>query len=130
MSSVTPFSNEWLQIVASEFDESLLSDSVAVSVVVLGGPDGDVNTSWKTGGALSATNETVADEEADLALTIPWDDAMAFIRGELPAAVAYMQGRLKGSGDMALLLRLLEAAETNDWEAWRSRSLARTGASD
>jgi SCP-2 sterol transfer family len=45
--------------------------------------------------------------EPDLALALSPDDARLVGRGELEPSVAFMQGRLKTSGDNALLLRVL-----------------------
>jgi putative sterol carrier protein len=47
------------------------------------------------------------DGEPDLALTLSPDDARSVRDGELAPSVAFMQGRLKTSGDNALLLRVL-----------------------
>jgi SCP-2 sterol transfer family len=48
------------------------------------------------------------DEEPDLTLTIGTDDARRIKNGELDPSVAFMQGKLKSSGDNALLLRILD----------------------
>jgi SCP-2 sterol transfer family len=45
--------------------------------------------------------------EADLTLTIGTDEARLVKEGELDPSVAFMRGRLKSSGDNALLLRIL-----------------------
>ena len=47
------------------------------------------------------------DEEPDLTLTIGTDDARRIKEGELDPSVAFMQGKLKSSGNNALLLRIL-----------------------
>ncbi len=51
------------------------------------------------------------DGEPDLTLTIGTDDAYRVRRGELDPSVAFMQGKLKSTGDNALLLSIL------DWSA-------------
>ncbi len=53
-----------------------------------------------------------SDGEADLTLTLSPDDARAVKDGQLDPSVAFMQGRLKTSGDNALLLRVLEWTAT------------------
>jgi SCP-2 sterol transfer family len=50
---------------------------------------------------------TAPQPEPDLALALSPDDAQLVARGELEPSVAFMQGRLKTSGDNALLLRVL-----------------------
>ncbi len=48
-----------------------------------------------------------SDDEPDLTLTIGTDDAYRVKRGELDPSVAFMQGKLKSTGDNALLLSIL-----------------------
>jgi hypothetical protein len=53
--------------------------------------------------------------EPDLTLTIGTDDARLIKQGELEPSVAFMRGRLKTSGDNALLLRVLAWSATPDF---------------
>lgn len=50
--------------------------------------------------------------EPDLTLTIGTDDARLIMQGQLEPSVAFMQGKLKSSGDNALLLRILAWSAT------------------
>jgi hypothetical protein len=50
--------------------------------------------------------------EADLTLTIGTDEAGLLKDGELDPSVAFMRGRLKSTGDNALLLRILAWSAT------------------
>jgi hypothetical protein len=43
----------------------------------------------------------------DIGLTVSWDDGIALTTGTLDPNVAFMQGRLKVGGSMALVLALL-----------------------
>ena len=56
--------------------------------------------------------------EPDLTLTLGTDDARSVRDGRLEPSVAFMQGRLKTSGDNGLLLRVLS------WTATRAFSAA------
>lgn len=60
-------------------------------------------------------------DDADVTFTIPYDDAVAVVRGELDLSVAFMQGRMKVEGDMGVLLTLLPAAETAEGSALLAR---------
>lgn len=51
-------------------------------------------------------------DDADITLSIGYDDAAAVVRGELDLSVAFMQGRLKADGDMGALLGVLPSAES------------------
>ena len=71
------------------------------------------------------------DGEPDLTLGLSWPDAHLVADGELPPSVAYMQGKLKTSGDNALLLSALAWSATPAFSAalaeWRAE-LANAGA--
>jgi hypothetical protein len=55
---------------------------------------------------------TADADEADLTLTIGTDEARLVREGELEPSVAFMRGRLKSTGDNALLLRILAWSAT------------------
>jgi SCP-2 sterol transfer family len=55
---------------------------------------------------------TANEDEADLTLTIGTDEARLVREGELAPSVAFMRGRLKSTGDNALLLRILAWSAT------------------
>ncbi len=65
-------------------------------------------------------------DDADVTLSIPYDDAAAVVRGELVLSVAFMQGRLKVEGDMGVVLALLPASETAEGAALLERIAAAT----
>ena len=56
---------------------------------------------------------------ADLALVITHADARPVAAGEVEPSVAYMRGRLKATGDGALLIGLLASTATEEYRAWR-----------
>lgn len=113
------FDDEWLRVSAAAFDASLVapSESATIGLTILGGASGDVVTQWRI--ADNTLSAGLQEGESDLALTIPAKDAALVVDGELEPSVAYMQGRLKASGDMALLLRLLRASESPAFKSWR-----------
>jgi hypothetical protein len=53
--------------------------------------------------------------EPDLTITISTEDARQVRDGELEPSVAYMQGRLKSTGDNGLLLRILAWTTTAEF---------------
>jgi hypothetical protein len=56
---------------------------------------------------------TGLEGEPDLTLTLGTDDARSVKNGQLDPSVAFMQGRLKTSGDNALLLSVLKWSATS-----------------
>ncbi len=81
---------------------------------ITGGPDGDVDCYWvlEDGRPTSAATGTV--DAPDLTLSLSWSDAAAIQAGTLDPSVAFMQGRMKVAGSMALVLELLPAAREPD----------------
>ncbi len=81
---------------------------------VTGGPDGDLACYWvlEDGRLTSAATGTV--DAPDLTLSLSWSDAAAVQSGTLDPSVAFMQGRMKVAGSMALVLELLPAAREPD----------------
>ncbi len=81
---------------------------------ITGGPDGDVACYWvlEDGHPTSAATGTVDDP--DVTLTLSWSDAAAVQAGTLDPSVAFMQGRMKVAGSMALVLELLSEAREPD----------------
>lgn len=75
-------------------------------VVIGGGPHGDVKL-----GDSSA---------APLSLTVPAADLSAMVDGSLDPSVAFMQGRLKTTGDTGALFRLLAWTRTSAYGEFRA----------
>lgn len=71
------------------------------------GPDGDVKCFAVIDDGRLVDARVGSLDTADLTVTIGYDDAASIDRGELDPSVAYMQGRLKVSGDLAKLMQLL-----------------------
>jgi hypothetical protein len=93
---------------------------LSLQVTVTGAPGGDVQ--WHAvcrGGALTEL-AAGALPDADVALTLPYAEAVAVQKGELDPSVAYMQGRMKTAGDPGKLLVLLAATATSAYAALRT----------
>jgi hypothetical protein len=116
-------SDEWLKEVAALSDArpGVPGANGTISVAITGGPGGDVSYHWSYrdgdpgGGGIGAT------AGADLSLIIGHADARAIATGEVEPSVAYMRGRLKASGDGALLLGFLASTGTDAYREWRQR---------
>jgi SCP-2 sterol transfer family len=82
-----------------------------------GGGDGKGATQWCCRWSSDGPGPVVpgCEGEPDLTLTISTEDARQIRDGELDPSVAYMQGKLKSTGDNALLLRILAWATTPEF---------------
>jgi len=93
---------------------------------VTGGPEGEVIYHWDLeDGRLVSGAEGSADDP-DVTLTMGWADAAAVQRGDLDPNVAFMQGRMKVAGSMAVTLALLPAVNTPEHQDLRRQIAAAT----
>jgi putative sterol carrier protein len=81
-----------------------------IQAQITGGPDGDLSCYWvvEDGRPASAGAGTV--DAPDVTVNLSWSDAAAIQAGTLDPSVAFMQGRMKVAGSMAVVLALLSVA--------------------
>jgi hypothetical protein len=85
--------------------------SGAVQVVVTGLPDGDASWLVRVDDGVVAEVAPGAAKGAALTLTLPAAIADSVAAGETTVSAAYMQGRMKTSGDLGLVLDVLSAVD-------------------
>jgi alkyl sulfatase BDS1-like metallo-beta-lactamase superfamily hydrolase len=86
--------------------------------VVTGAPEGeDIKYYWvlEDGKLLDSQIGEAAD--SDFTLTMSYDDAKKVQQGELDPNAAFMQGRMKVSGNMAKLMSLLPLTNSPEYRA-------------
>jgi predicted lipid carrier protein YhbT len=90
--------------------------SARMQYVVTGGPDGDIKYYWllENGKILESQLGEMSDPE--VTLTQSYDDAMKIQKGELDANAAFMQGRVKVTGNMAKLMSLLPLTNAPEYK--------------
>jgi putative sterol carrier protein len=94
--------------------------SATMQYVVTGGPDGDVQYYWILENGKLKESKLGTLPDAEVTLTQTYEDAMKIQKGELDANAAFMQGRVKVTGNMAKLMSLLpltNAPEYKDLQA-------------
>lgn len=97
-----------------------------VQVVVTGGPDGEVSyvQTFEDGRLISC--RLGRDDTAEVTLTQVWRDAVAIAAGELALEVAFMQGRVKVTGNMGALLAVQPVIQSPAYRAVLAELGART----
>ena len=92
--------------------------SARMQYVVTGVPnEGDVSYYWilEDGKILESTIGVLAD--ADFTITTTYDDSKKIQDGELDANAAFMQGRMKVTGNMGKLMSLMPLTQSPEYKA-------------
>ncbi len=103
-------SDDWIQEAAAaaasseELQASTAGVHLSIRQVVTGGPDGDVRyvVSVEDGVVALRAGE---GEACDVTFTLDWAAAVSMATGALGAQEAFTTGRMKLTGDVAVLLR-------------------------
>jgi len=90
--------------------------SARMQYVVTGGPDGDIKYYWvlENGKLLESQLGEITD--SDFTLTQSYEDATKVQKGDLDANAAFMQGRVKVTGNMAKLMSLLPLTNAPEYK--------------
>jgi hypothetical protein len=119
-------SEEWVEGVAGLVGllPRLPAMSGAVVLSVSTAPRKEVHVHWRYDEGQPADGGGGLLEDAHLTLSIASVDAADVVSGRVEPSVAFMRGRLKASGDGALLLGFLESTGSPDFEGWRKKVAA------
>lgn len=111
-------SQEWLDETRkmAESQPDRPGASARMQYIVTGGPEGDIKYYWvlENGKILESQLGELAD--AEVTLTQSYDDAKKIQTGELDASAAFMQGRVKVTGNMAKLMSLLPLTNAPEYK--------------
>ena len=90
--------------------------SARMQYVVTGGPDGDIKYYWVLENGKLQESQLGEMADAEVTLTQSYDDAKKIQQGELDANAAFMQGRVKVTGNMAKLMALLPLTNAPEYK--------------
>ena len=95
--------------------------TVRIQYKVTGGPAGDIDSYWviDEGKILEAKLGTISD--SDFAMTSGYEDQVKIQKGEIDATAAFMQGKMKVSGNMAKMMSLLPITNSPEWKALQDK---------
>jgi SCP-2 sterol transfer family len=117
-------SEEWLQglaeLAGSRPPVPGISGTVSVAITI--GRRDQVAYYWSYRDGVPGQGGVGTAADAQLILAAGNDDAASLMSGEVEPSVAYMRGRLKASGDGAMLLAWLESTATDQYRKWRSHA--------
>ncbi len=85
--------------------------------VVTGGPEGDIKYWWRLEDGKLLESELGTLEDSDFTMTLSYADSVKVQQGELDANAAFMQGRMKVTGDMGKLMQLMPLTNSPEYRA-------------
>ncbi len=119
---------EWLdnqRELAQEFPERP-GATARMQYHVTGGPEGDIDYFWVLENGTLLQSELGHDPDADFTLTLSYDDSVKIQKGELDPNAAFMQGRMKVTGNMGKLMSLLPLTQSAEYKAIQEKIRAVT----
>ena len=119
---------EWLDTgreLAQEFPERP-GATARMQYVTTGAPDGDVSyfQVLENGKILEST--LGEDPSADFTITSTYEDSVKIQKGELDANAAFMQGRMKVTGNMGKLMSLMPRTQSPEYKAIQAKIAEQT----
>ena len=112
-------SQEWMDTakqLAQDFPETP-GASVRMQQVVTGGPEGDVKYYTVIENGKTVEQTLGEDPQAEVTLTNSYEDAVKIMKGELDANAAFMQGKVKVTGNMAKMMSLMPLTAKPEYKA-------------
>jgi putative sterol carrier protein len=119
---------EWLDEVKkmAEDQPSRPGASAVLQYVVTGGPEGEVKYYWVVEDGKLTGIGLGEREDAQVTMTMSYEDARRIQKNELDANSAVMQGRIKVGGDMSKLMSLLPITASKEYKDLQARIAAAT----
>lgn len=121
-------SQEWLDLqraLAQDFPERP-GATARMQYVVTGTPEGDVKYFTVIDNGVMQENTLGTDASAEFTLSTTYDDSVKILNGELDANAAFMQGRMKVSGNMGKLMSLMPLTQSAEYKAIQAQVAAQT----
>ena len=121
-------SQEWLDLqkeLGQQFPERP-GATARMQYVVTGAPEGDVKYFTVIEEGKMLQNELGSDDQAEFTLTSTYDDSVKVLKGELDANAAFMQGRMKVTGNMGKLMSLMPLTQSPEYKAIQAQVAEQT----
>jgi putative sterol carrier protein len=120
---------EWLdefKSVANATQPERPGVSARMQYKVTGGPMGDVSYYWVIVDGTLTEAQIGETADTDFTIAMAYDDAVKIQKGEVDTNAAFMQGKMKVSGNMAKLLSLLPLTNSPEYKKLEEEMRATT----
>jgi len=125
----TYLTQEWLdefKRVANDTQPERPGVSARMQYRITGTPAGDVDYYWVIMDGTLTEAKLGEAAEADFTITMAYDDAVKTQKGEIDTNAAFMQGKMKVTGNMAKLLSLLPLTNSPEYKKLEEEMRATT----
>lgn len=121
-------SQEWLDLQKSEAQDfpTRPGASARMQYVVTGAPGGDTSYYTVIEEGTIVENTAGTDDAAEFTLSVTYDDSVKILKGELDANAAFMQGRIKVTGNMGKLMSLMPLTQSPEYKAIQAKVAEQT----
>src|SRR5215208_397167 len=119
---------EWMdkaKELAQDFPETA-GASVRMQQVITGAPDGEVKYYTVIENGKTTEQALGEDPQAEVTLTNSYEDAVKIMKGELDANAAFMQGKVKVTGNMAKMMSLMPLTSKPEYKDIQEKLKAAT----
>ncbi|MGH9279276.1 MAG: SCP2 sterol-binding domain-containing protein [Acidimicrobiales bacterium] len=119
---------EWLDTqreIAQEFPERP-GATARLQYIVTGTPDGDVHYFWSVDNGRILEDQLGDDPDAEVTMTCTYEDAVKMQKGDLDETAAFMQGRLKVTGNMGKLMSLMPLTQSPEYREIKAKITEKT----
>ena len=90
--------------------------SARMQYVVTGSDDGDIKYWWRLEDGKLLESALGSLDDADFTMTLSYADSVKIQKGELDANAAFMQGRMKVTGNMGKLMQLMPLTNSPEYK--------------